>query len=256
MAAIVIPARWGSRRFPGKPLAMIAGRTLIERVLRVAGAVRNCARVLVATDDERIAAHVRALGGEAAMTSPDHRNGAERVREAAAVAGLDDDALVNLQGDALLTPPWVIEALIDELERGDAPIVTPAVRLEGAALAAFAAHKAQVPTSGTCVVFDRNRDALYFSKAPIPFMRAPGAAHRHIGLYGFRREALEAYCALAPTPLETAEGLEQLRALEHGMKIRVVVVDYRGRAHGSIDDPADVPVVEAIIAREGELAPD
>jgi 3-deoxy-manno-octulosonate cytidylyltransferase (CMP-KDO synthetase) len=133
--------------------------------------------------------------------------------------------------------------------------VTPAVCLEGEGLREFARHKIDSPASGTTVVFDVNRHALYFSKTVIPYVRKAGhtSIHRHIGLYGFRRDSLERYVALPPSPLEMCEGLEQLRALEHGMKIRIAIVDYRGRSHGSIDSPADVKLVEDIIAREGEL---
>ena len=111
------------------------------------------------------------------------------------------------------------------------------------------------PASGATVVFDKNLNALYFSKAIIPFIRNAGAAsiYRHIGLYGYRRKGLDKYITLQPTPLEQAEGLEQLRALENGMKIHMVIVDYRGRTHGAIDAPEDVALVESIIAREGEL---
>lgn len=148
--------------------------------------------------------------------------------------------------------------MIAAMERApEVEMVTPAVKLEGEALESFKKHKLTSPASGATVVFDKNFDALYFSKAVVPFIRKPGAAqiYRHIGLYGYRRKGLERYIGLTPTPLEQAEGLEQLRALEHGMKIRVVIVDYKGRTHGSVDAPADVALVEAIIAREGELVP-
>ncbi|MDR3424977.1 MAG: 3-deoxy-manno-octulosonate cytidylyltransferase [Alphaproteobacteria bacterium] len=255
-AAIVIPARYGSTRFAGKPLYKIAGVSLLERVWRIAKAVRGCSRVVVATEDERIAAHAASFGAEAVLTPESCSNGTERVFAAAQAAKITEDILLNLQGDALLTPPWVLEAMIAEMENApDADIVTPAVKLEGATLEAFCKHKQTTPASGATVVFDTNRNALYFSKTVIPHMRHQGFAsiYRHVGLYGYRRGGLEKYINLQPTPLEQTEGLEQLRALENGMKIRVVIVDYKGRTHGAVDAPEDVPVIEAIIAREGEL---
>lgn len=254
--AIVIPARYASSRFPGKPMHPVLGVSTLERVWRIAKAVRGPSTVLIATEDERIVDFATRFGGEAVLTSENCANGTERTFDAINRRQLDVDVIINLQGDALLTPPWVLEAMIKEIGAdADADIVTPAVRLEGASLQEFANHKVKSPASGTTVVFDVAKRALYFSKATIPYVRSAGyaAVHRHIGLYGFRRDSLERYVALPPSPLEACEGLEQLRALEHGMKIRVAVVDYRGRSHGSIDSPSDVKLVEDIIAREGEL---
>ncbi len=255
-AAIVIPARYASSRFPGKPLCVVSGLTMLERVWRIARSVRQASRVVIATEDERILAHARSFDAEAIMTSPECTNGTERVYDTCKRVAISEDIILNLQGDALLTPPWVLEAMIDEMTIDRAPeIVTPAVRLEGAALDEFAEQKKVRPGSGTTVVFDVNKNALYFSKTIIPHIRNAGHAHiyRHIGLYGYRKSALDRYMRLAPSPLEQAEGLEQLRALEHGMVVRVAVVDYRGRTHWSIDAPGDAKIAEAIIEREGEL---
>ncbi len=255
-AAIVIPARYASSRFPGKPLCVVSGLTMLERVWRIARSVRQASRVVIATEDERILAHARSFDAEAIMTSPECTNGTERVYDTCKRVAISEDIILNLQGDALLTPPWVLEAMIDEMTIDRAPeIVTPAVRLEGAALDEFAEQKKVRPGSGTTVVFDVNKNALYFSKTIIPHIRNAGYAHiyRHIGLYGYRKSALDRYMRLAPSPLEQAEGLEQLRALEHGMVVRVAVVDYRGRTHWSIDAPGDAKIAEAIIEREGEL---
>jgi 3-deoxy-manno-octulosonate cytidylyltransferase (CMP-KDO synthetase) len=254
--AIVIPARYASSRFPGKPLHSIAGVSMLRRVWNIAKATRAGARVVIATDDRRIVDHARSFGAEAVMTSDNCRNGTERVFETLEGAQIASDLVINLQGDALLTPPWVLDAMIQEmLDDSAVEMVTPAVALDEAALSAFVAHKAATPASGTSVVFDTKRDALYFSKVVIPFMRQRGltSVYRHIGLYGYRRECLAKYIALKQGPLELTEGLEQLRALEHGMKLRVTIVDYRGRTHGSVDAPEDVRVIEDIIAREGEL---
>ena len=255
-AAIVIPARYASSRFPGKPLCAVSGKTMLERVWRIAKSVRQASRVVIATEDERILDHARSFDAEAVMTSPDCKNGTERVYDTVKRAAISEEIILNLQGDAPLTPPWVLEAMIDEMIIDPTPeLVTPAVRLVGAALDEFAEHKKERPGSGTTVVFNMKKDALYFSKTIIPLIRYPGHAHiyRHIGLYGYRKAALERYVTLKPTPLEQAEGLEQLRALEHGMVVRVAVVDYRGRTHWSIDAPGDVAMAEKIIAREGEL---
>lgn len=256
---IVIPARWGSTRFPGKPLAEIRGRTLIERVWRICAAVDGVAALAVATDDPRIAQAVEAFGGRAVMTPPDCRTGSDRTL--AALQAVPDrlDAAVNVQGDAVLTPPWVVQALVDRLRADpESPIVTPAVRLDADRLAAFEASKRATPASGTTVVTRTDGFALYFSKRVLPFVRKPGEGmppvFRHIGIYGYRRDALERFAALPTGVLEAAEGLEQLRALENGIPIRVVEVDYRGRTHWSIDAPEDAEAAAEIIAREGELA--
>jgi 3-deoxy-manno-octulosonate cytidylyltransferase (CMP-KDO synthetase) len=254
--AIVIPARYASSRFPGKPLHPVLGVSMLERVWRIATSIGNDAQPLIATEDQRIVDFAESFGARAVLTSESCVNGTERTAEALETAGVDADIVVNLQGDALLTPPWVLDAMIDEMRaEPGADIVTPAVRLEGQDLADFLELKETSPASGTSVVFDNRRHALYFSKRVIPFMRQSGhaAIHRHIGLYAFRKESLDHYVRLPQTPLEMAEGLEQLRALEHGMTIKVAIVDYRGRSHGSVDSPEDVAFVERIIAREGEL---
>jgi len=266
LSVIVIPSRYGSTRFPGKPLAPVAGRSLLERVWRVAKAVHDVERVLIATDDDRIAAHARSLGAEAVMTPDSCRNGTERAEAAVCTLDFIPDAVINLQGDAVLTPPWVVQAVVDALsaDRARIPhsgaarradIVTPATILDEAAIARLAAAKAGGEVGGTTVTVGLDGFALYFSKAIIPYRRDKAAApvRKHIGLYGFRREALARIVALPRTPLELAEGLEQLRALEHGLGIRVVDVDLRGRSTIAIDAPADVARVEAAITAEGEL---
>lgn len=254
--AIVIPARYGSSRFPGKPLHPVLGVSMLERVWRIATSIESEAETLIATEDRRIVDFAQSFGARAILTSEACANGTERTAEALKAAGMDAEIVVNLQGDALLTPPWVLDAMIADM-RGDpgADIVTPAVRLEGASLDEFLEMKKTTPASGTSVVFDNRRHALYFSKRVLPFDRHEGHAvvHRHIGLYAFRKHSLERYVSLPQTPLEVAEGLEQLRALEHGMTIKVALVDYRGRSHGSIDSPEDVAFVERMILREGEL---
>ncbi len=254
----VIPARYGSTRFPGKPLADVAGRSLIQRVYEIAHAANGVDEVIVATDDTRIAEHVRAFGGTAAMTPPECRNGTERVHAAVSLGHMPA-RIINLQGDAVLTPPWVLEAVAQEMIASpEIPIVTPAARLDEGSLAMLREAKAAGEVGGTSVVFDKNGDALYFSKALIPFIRdAKGGApsFRHIGLYGYSAEGLAQFMALPPSPLELTEGLEQLRALENGMRVRVVEVDYRGRRHLAIDSPEDLLRVEGLLKQDGELTP-
>jgi 3-deoxy-manno-octulosonate cytidylyltransferase (CMP-KDO synthetase) len=257
--AIIIPARYGSQRFPGKPLVSVAGISMIQRVWQSAQQVTGVHCCVVATDDVRIADHVRAFGGCVVMTDPDCENGTARVQAALEILekeGTTVDAALNVQGDAVLTPPWVMQALVDQL--GVYPVVTPAVQLSPAQLQTLQESKKTKPSSGTLVTFDQNHRALYFSKTIIPYLRTipdSGAipVYRHIGLYGYTRSALSAWLKTPPTPLEQAEQLEQLRLLETGVPIQVVVVDYRGRTHASIDHPGDVAEVEAIIKREGEL---
>jgi 3-deoxy-manno-octulosonate cytidylyltransferase (CMP-KDO synthetase) len=259
--AILIPARYGSSRLPGKPLAVLRGRSLIERVWRIAMAVEGVSSVWVATDDERIADHARGFGARVAMTDETPRTGTERAWQAVSRMADRPDAVINLQGDAVLTPPWVVQALVDSFRnQPDLSMATAAVRCGWAEYDALLDLKRVSPASGTTVTFDRLNRALYFSKNVIPFLRrrdesAPPPVHRHIGIYGYSAAALEQMASLAPTALEQAEQLEQLRALENGIPIHVAVVDYRGRTHGSVDSPEDIPVVEAIIDREGELVP-
>ncbi len=244
MALVVIPARMGAQRLPGKPLLAETGRPLVVHTWeRARGSVR-AARVVVATDDEGVAAAVRAAGGEAVMTSAACRSGTDRVAEAAASLP-GPDIVVNLQGDEPETDPAHLDALVAAME-GDPslPMGTLAAPLEPGRDAA--------QPSVVKVVTDRSGDALYFSRAPIPFRRDPdGPARmlRHVGVYAFRRAALRAFAALPPTPLERTEMLEQLRALEHRWRIRVVEVD---RAPAGVDTPEDYA---AFVRRHRERNP-
>ena len=256
---IVIPARYGSSRFPGKPLAPIMGRSLLERVWRIGTAVPGVTKVVVATDDTRILEHVRSFGGEAVMTSESCTNGSERAYEALTHLGGRADVVVNLQGDAVLMPPWVIGALVEAM-RDDASIeiATPAVRLNAEQYAKMSAMKGAGVVSGTTVTFAQNGNAMYFSKGIIPFVRSAPAngeppIFQHIGVYAYRTEALKRYIGLPQGTFEAVEQLEQLRALEHGMSIRVVQVSLLGRTMWSVDNPQDVARVEEIIRAEGEL---
>jgi 3-deoxy-manno-octulosonate cytidylyltransferase (CMP-KDO synthetase) len=252
---IIIPARKKSSRFPGKPLALILGHSLLFRTWKIACAVKGVQDVFIVTDDHEIEQAALHFGAKVIYDDGAFANGSERVAGAVRKLGSRPQWVVNLQGDAVLTPPWVIEAVIQEMKEDPfIQIATPAVFLDQKSLAHFVATRSG--TTGTFVTFDRRFNALYFSKTVIPFVREPQdhtPVYRHIGLYGYRIEALEYYQSLAATPLEKTEQLEQLRALENGVPIRVVLVDYRGRTHGSIDHPEDILVVENIINQEGEL---
>ena len=253
----IIPARYGSTRYPGKPLAQIAGKMMIERVWTIAAAASGVDRVVVATDDTRILDAVTAAGGEAVMTDEACRNGTERALDAMKRLNSDAEIIINVQGDAPLIPPWVIGDVAETL-RADARLqmATPAVELPPETEERMRADKAKGSASGTTVVFNKAMDAMYFSKNVIPFRRKPGAGmpvFQHIGLYGYRRETLETLVSYEPTPFELTEILEQLRALENGIPIRVVLTDYRGRSAWSVDTPEDAERVADIIMREGEL---
>ena len=259
--AIVIPARYGARRFPGKPLVALRGATgaaksLIERSWEAACAAAPAEAVWVATDDDRIATAARGFGAQVVMTSPDCANGTERVAEAAAALGLGEDSIVvNLQGDAPLTPPWFVAALATAMGAG-VQMATPVLRCTPEALAHLRDDRRAGRVGATTAVFDRAGRALYFSKEVLPHTDAlaPGATvpvFHHVGVYAYRPAALAAYRSLPPGPLEALEGLEQLRFLENGVPVHCVEVDSRGRAFWEVNTPEDVPRVEAMLAAEG-----
>lgn len=256
-AIAIIPARFASTRLPGKPLVDIAGKPMVVRVCERAAAASTVDRVIVATDDERIAAAARAEGFEAVMTSSRHKTGTDRLAEVAAT--LDADLIVNVQGDEPMLPASTIDAAVEAL-----------------------VADAGVPCCTTCeyveelgeyrdpnvvkVVLRTDGRALYFSRAAIPYPRAAatpdGTVHaddidlsnvrRHTGLYVYRREFLLEFARLTPTPLEEMEKLEQLRILEHGYDIRVVEVD---EPSIGVDTQRDLDLVRALWSERGELNP-
>jgi 3-deoxy-manno-octulosonate cytidylyltransferase (CMP-KDO synthetase) len=256
---IVIPARFGSSRFPGKPLAVIKGIPLLERVWRIAKRVQCSPKVIIATDDERIQKAAELFGAEVVMTSPQCPNGSMRVCEVLAKLTGDFKVVVNLQGDAPLIPHWVIESILTTMTEDVAvEIATPAVQLSRVQYDRLLESKSRGIVSGTTVTFAKNGDALYFSKAVLPFFKKgvsqdPVPVFQHIGLYGYRPETLKKYVTLPEGQFEAIEDLEQLRALEHGMRIRVVKVSLRGRTLWPVDTPQDISRVEEIITIEGEL---
>lgn len=257
-AIVVIPARMQSSRFPGKPLADINGEKMIQRVWRLASAASRVSRVIVATDDERIMNAVEAVGGHAVMTSSSCANGTERVHAAIESLATEVDYIINLQGDSPLTPPWILDKLISVMHEERCPFATPAVALSWDQFDRLTKLREQGNSTGTTVVTRNDGYALYFSSALLPYLRSgdrsgPCPIKKHLGIYAYTPEMLAEYVALPPAELEAIEKLEQLRALAHGIPIRVVEVDLRGRSLWSVDSPEDVPIVEEIILKEGEL---
>lgn len=245
----VIPARYASTRFPGKPLVNIAGKPMIQWVYEQAQAATAVDEVLVATDDSRIASAVDAFGGQAVMTSADHASGTDRIAEAMAVHGAPADLVINLQGDEPLMPPSVIDALIKAMRESSAEMGTVAVPF---------GQKTGSPEDPNLVkvVLAGDGRALYFSRAPIPFSRKGGVSVTplwHWGIYAYRRSFLEQFVKWPPGRLEQCEKLEQLRALENGASIRVIVVESAGSV--GVDLPEDVEAVERVLLERGEITP-
>ncbi len=227
----IIPARFASTRFPGKPLAMIGNKSMLERVVEQAHKSRSLDAVLVATDDQRIYDHVHSFGAEAVMTSSTHESGTERCLEAALSMAGAIDAVINIQGDEPFIQPEQIDAVASLIEDG-ADIGTLAIRLP---------YEIASDPNKVKVVCDKNGKALYFSRSAIPFFRdgaSPSAqCLKHLGVYGYRFGSLQQIAKLPSSFLENAEKLEQLRWLENGFEIRVAETDYESPA---IDTPEDL----------------
>ena len=261
---IGIPARYGSTRFPGKPLAKIAGKEMLLRVwenaLQAASKFEGCEAV-VATDDDRIMDFCKANNIRAVMTSPDCPTGTDRIVEAADSFADKPEFVVNLQGDNPICPAWFVEAVIGEYYKdNDVETVTPVVNLKWAELDNLREHKKATPFSGTTAVFDDKGDAFYFSKNIIPAIRKEdkvreksefSPVYRQVGLYGYRYDVLKKIAKLPEGVYEKLEGLEQLRWIENHIKVRCVKVDYRNfdkmAALSGVDSPEDVARVEAVL---------
>lgn len=258
---IAIPARYASTRYPGKPLVTLNGpdgaKTLIQRSWEAARAVKGVDRVVVATDDDRIKTHAEGFGAEVVMTSPACQNGTERCAEVAAkLPGFE--MVVNLQGDAPLTPAWFVEDLIAGLRAdAQADIATPVLRCDGRAVSSFLADRRAGRVGGTTAVFGAGGRALYFSKEVIPYTgktyadEDPTPVFHHVGVYAYRPRALRAYPSWPIGPLEVLEGLEQLRFLEQGRNVLCVEVEAKGRQFWELNNPEDVPRIEAMMADMG-----
>lgn len=259
---ILIPARYASTRYPGKPLVELrdrtgAAKTLVQRSWEAAMAVPGVDAVCVATDDDRIREAARGFGAEVIMTSESCENGTARCADAVARAGLDADLVINLQGDAPLTPAWFVEDLIAAMQADPgAMVATPVLQCDAETYAHFKADRAAGRVGGTTAVFDAQMRALYFSKEVLPYIdpqkaaAAAGEVWHHVGLYAYRPEALRAYASWPEGRLERHEGLEQLRFLENGWPVACVAVEGRGRVFWELNNPADVARIESILMKE------
>ncbi|WP_378947927.1 3-deoxy-manno-octulosonate cytidylyltransferase [Paracoccus sp. R86501] len=260
---IVIPARHASTRYPGKPLVELRGaggqaRSLIRRSWDAAMAVSGVDRVVVATDDDRIRDHAKGFGAEVVMTSTECRNGTERCAEAIANLGITPEIVVNLQGDAPLTPAWFVEDLVAGLRAApDAQVATPVLRCSGRMRADLIADRHAGRVGGTTAVFGHDGQALYFSKEVIPFVPgevaddADSPVFHHVGVYAYRPAALGEYATWPEGSLEKLEGLEQLRFLERGRHVLCVQVQARGRQFWELNNPQDVERLEQMMSEMG-----
>lgn len=253
---ILIPARYASTRYPGKPLAMLTlpdgtKQSLIHLSWAAACQVNGVDAVHVVTDDDRIARTAEGFGASVLMTTPDCENGTARCAQALERHGLDADLIVNLQGDAPLTPPWFVEDLIAAMARdADAQVATPVLQCDAVTYGHFVEDRKAGRVGGTTAVFDTRQHALYFSKEVLPYID-PGKVpdhdlpvYHHVGVYAYRPAALRAYTGWPAGRLEQLEGLEQLRFLEHGQTVACVEVDGRGRVFWELNNPADIPRIE------------
>lgn len=264
--AIIIPARYGSTRFPGKPLTKIAGVTMLDRVVRLAREACKDMRgvtIAVATEDQRIADHAAELDVPCYITSDECPTGSDRVLAAVRQMDKRPDFVVNLQGDAPFTPPAIVHAVIKTwIGEPDLSVVTPVVALDWDDLDRLRDNKKTTPFSGTTCVTDAKGRALWFSKNIIPAIRkedtlrkdsGPSPVRQHIGLYGYRTDVLERFVALPPGHYEELEGLEQLRLLENGIPVQTVSVAMEnGTMQAGIDSPEDVTRAEALLKKHGD----
>jgi len=232
-SVIVIPARWASSRFPGKPLAMIAGVSLIQRVYERAAKSARASAIFVATDDDRIADHIAAFGGRFVRPEGEFQSGTDRIAASLELLGDSYDQVINVQGDEPLIDVGAIDSVIDVLQATGVDMATLATPIES--------DDERLSRDIVKVVTALSGDALYFSRAPL------AGAQRHVGIYGYQTGVLRALAALEPSPLEQAESLEQLRALQNGFKIRVVQTT---RPHLGVDRPEDVARVEHELAKQ------
>lgn len=261
--AIIIPARYASTRYPGKPLVALRGaggeaKTLIQRSWECANAVEGCSGVWVATDDDRIADHVAGFGGQVVMTAESCANGTERCADAIARLGDVADIIVNLQGDAPLSPAYVVRDLVTRLDNDpELTMTTPAVRCSRSVYAHLAEDAANGRVGGTTVVGTSKDRALYFSKRLVPYLPEKEALadfppiSLHLGLYAYRPDALRLYNAAPASRLEQLEGLEQLRFLDLGLAVGLVHLDPLAWDSIELNNPSDVPVIERILAERG-----
>ncbi|MCY4304306.1 MAG: 3-deoxy-manno-octulosonate cytidylyltransferase [Aestuariivita sp.] len=260
---IIIPARYASSRYPGKPLVHLVGadgkgRSLIERSWRAAHSVFGVDRIVVATDDVRIRALAHNFGAEVVMTSSECANGTERCAEAHDLLNENYEIIVNFQGDAPLTPHWFVEALIKRLRSvSEGVVATPVLRCNGTMLEELRADRLAGRMGSTTVVFDRMNRAMYFSKEVIPYTdnrysdRIKAPVFHHVGIYAYRAAVLEQYLSWPVGRLESNESLEQLRFIENGQSVICVEVDSQGRLFWELNNPEDKPKIEKMLEKMG-----
>ena len=263
--ALIIPARYGSTRFPGKPLAEIGGRSMLSRVVAVARKAakgHDGIRIAVATEDERIQRHCEDdVGVTCIMTSDNCRTGSDRIKEAAEALSPAPDFVINIQGDVPFTPPLVVKAMISAYKTSpDAQVISPCHQLTWDELDNLRERKKHTPFSGTTVTFDKSKKALWFSKNIIPSIRKEDEMRktdthspvwRHIGIYGYRTDILQKFVKMPSGYYESLEGLEQLRFLENDISIQMVPVEVdAGIIHSGIDSPEDLAHAKDILAQQ------
>lgn len=257
---IIIPARYSSVRFPGKPLKRLnvgggLRKSLVQLSWEAARNVKNVEEIFVATDDKRIRVEAESFGARVIMTSKDCNNGTERCAEAIDNLNADCDLVINFQGDAPLTPAWFVDDLLKAFnENENIQIATPVLRLDTESLEAFRLDRNNGRVGGTTVVFDKGGNALYFSKEIIPFFDKEHVKNsktfpifHHVGVYAYKPKTLLNYKSWKEGNLEVLEGLEQLRFLENGCPIKCILVDSQGRTFWELNNPEDVPRIEKII---------
>ena len=236
----IIPARWASSRFPGKPLHPLLGKPLLQHVFERAKLCTELDELVIATDDDRIAVLCKAIGAKVIHTRSDHPTGTDRIAEAAEQCEAATH-VINIQGDEPLLEPELVDTLARELRNNcDLPMITAGSPLDDPELL--------VDSNIVKLVIDRNQNALYFSRSPIPFRQSDAPSlptYRHLGIYGYRVDFLKHFINLPPSPLEIAEGLEQLRALEDGATIRVHLTEHEAIG---LDSPDQIPLIESLLA--------
>ena len=257
---ILIPARYASTRYPGKPLAELTQKdgtkkSLIQMSWEAAVAVEGVDAVYVVTDDERIKAASEAFGAQVIMTSDTCENGTARCADALANSGLEADLIVNLQGDAPLTPAWFVEDLIAAMKVDpEAQVATPVLQCDPLTYGHFVEDRKAGRVGGTTAVFNAKGHALYFSKEVLPYIDADKVpdqdipVYHHVGVYAYRPKALADYASWPVSQLETLEGLEQLRFLFNGATVKCVEVEGKGRVFWELNNPEDVPRIESVLA--------
>ncbi len=260
---LVIPARYESSRFPGKPLAYFEdynGKkiSLIEKTWQLAQSLDFFEKKIIATDDIRIKEFCENFGAEVCMTSNNLRNGSERVAETQRLLKRNYEIIVNLQGDAPLTPIWVIKELVNELKNSNYDVTTPVLKCDLDTLKKFIIDKKAGRIGATTVVFDRNQKALYFSKELIPHINVDALnkynfVYHHIGVYAYKSKALDSYISFSPGPLENQEGLEQLRFLENNIDIKCVISSLKGKQFWELNNPSDIPIIEKILKSNNNI---